>query len=73
MHDLAPQRFELEPIEIAPREVIEEVQLHRLKWSLRHAYENVPHYRQAFDAEGVRPEDLKGLADLPRFPFSTKL
>ena len=72
MHHLTPQRFELEPIEIAPREVIEEVQLHRLKWSLRHAYENVPHYRQAFAAKGVRPEDLRSLADLAKFPFSTK-
>lgn len=72
MHDLVPQRFELDPIEIAPRAVIEEVQLHRLKWSLRHAYDNVPHYRQTFDAKGVRPEDLKSLADLTRFPFTTK-
>lgn len=72
MHDLVPQRFELDPIEIAPRTVIEEVQLHRLKWSLRHAYDNVPHYRQTFDAKGVRPEDLKSLADLTRFPFTTK-
>ncbi len=72
MQTLTPQRFELEPIEIAPRAVIEEIQLHRLKWSLRHAYENVPHYRQAFDAKGVRPEDLTSLADLAKFPFSTK-
>ena len=72
MHDLAPQRFELEPIEIAPREVLEELQLQRLKWSLRHAYENVPHYRQAFDAKGVTPDDLRRLADLARFPFTTK-
>ena len=72
MHDIAPQRFELEPIEIAPRAVIEEVQLHRLKWSLRHAYENVAHTRQAFDAKGVRPDDLRSLADLAKFPFTTK-
>ena len=72
MHDIAPQRFELEPIEIAPRAVIEEVQLHRLKWSLRHAYENVAQTRQAFDAKGVRPDDLRSLADLAKFPFTTK-
>ena len=72
MQDLSPQRFELDPIEVAPIEVIRELQLHRLKWSLRHAYENVPHYRQAFDAHGVKPEDLRSLADLGRFPFTTK-
>ncbi|MEZ5851160.1 MAG: phenylacetate--CoA ligase PaaK [Hyphomicrobiaceae bacterium] len=72
MQDLAPKRFELDPIEIAPRQAIEELQLHRLKWTLRHAYENVPHYRQAFDAAGVAPGDLRTLADLQRFPFTSK-
>jgi len=72
MHDLAPQRFELDPIEIAPVEAIRDLQLARLKWSLRHAYENVAHYRRAFDAKGVRPEDLKSLADLRHFPFTAK-
>ena len=72
MHDLTPKRFELEPIEIAPREVLLDLQLHRMKWSLRHAYENVAHYRQAFDAKGLRPEDLQSLADLAKFPFTTK-
>ena len=72
MHDLTPQRFELDPIEVAPVEVIRELQLHRLKWSLRHAYENVPHYRRLFDAKGVRPGDLGSLADLARFPFTSK-
>ena len=64
MLDLRPQRFELDPIEVAPVEVLRELQLHRLKWSLRHAYENVPHYARAFDARGVKPEDLRSLADL---------
>ena len=72
MVDLAPQRFELDPIEIAPIEVIRELQLHRLKWSLRHAYENVAHYRQAFDAKGVKPDDLHSLDDLRHFPFTAK-
>ncbi|HKZ73376.1 MAG TPA: phenylacetate--CoA ligase PaaK, partial [Steroidobacteraceae bacterium] len=44
----------------------------RLCWSLRHAYENVPHYRAAFDAAGVHPADLRSLADLGRFPFLLK-
>ncbi len=72
MQDLAPQRHEIEPIEIAPIEVIRDVQLARLRWSLRHAYENVAHYRDAFDAKGVRPEDLRSLDDLRRFPFTSK-
>ncbi len=72
MQDLTPERFELDPIEVAPVEVIRGLQLHRLKWSLRHAYENVPHYRQAFDAAGVKPEDLRSLDDLRHFPFTAK-
>ncbi len=70
--DLAPKRSELDPIEIAPRSAIEELQLHRLKWTLRHAYENVPHYKRAFDAAGVTPADLRTLDDLRRFPFTSK-
>jgi phenylacetate-CoA ligase len=72
MQDLTPQRAELEPIEIAPVEAIRDLQLQRLKWSLRHAYENVPHYRSAFDKAGVRPDDLRTLSDLARFPFTVK-
>jgi phenylacetate-CoA ligase len=62
----------LDPIEKASRDEIQSLQLQRLQWSLRHAYENVPHYRRSFDAAGVRPEDLKSLADLSQFPFLTK-
>jgi phenylacetate-CoA ligase len=62
----------LEPIEIASRDEIEALQLKRLRWSLRHAYDNVAHYRQAFDAAGVHPDDLKSLADLSHFPFTVK-
>ncbi len=72
MLDLTPQRFELEPIEIAPIEAIRDLQLQRLKWSLRHAYENVPHYKAAFDKAGVSPDTLQSLADLARFPFTIK-
>jgi phenylacetate-CoA ligase len=63
---------ELEPIETASRDEISALQLSRLKWSLRHAYDNVPHYRNAFDQAGVHPDDLKDLADLALFPFTTK-
>ncbi len=72
MQDLTPQKSELDPIEIAPIEVIRDLQLSRLKWSLRHAYENVPHYRATFHAAGVRPEDLRSLDDLAMFPFTVK-
>ena len=44
----------------------------RLAWSLRHAYDNVAHYRKAFDAKGVHPQDFRQLSDLARFPFTVK-
>jgi len=64
--------FTLEPIEKAPREELRRLQLERLQWSLRHAYDNVPHYRRKFEAAGVKPQDCRSLADLARFPFTTK-
>ena len=67
-----PRPGDLEPIETASRDEIEALQLQRLRGSLQHAYENVAHYRQAFDAHGVHPSDLKSLADLSKFPFTTK-
>ena len=63
---------QLEPIERAGVDELRAVQLERLRWSLGHAYENVPHYRKAFAAAGVQPGDLKDLADLANFPFTTK-
>jgi phenylacetate-CoA ligase len=59
-------------IEFASRDRIAGLQLRRLKWSLQHAYDNVPHYRKAFDENGVHPNDLKELADLANFPFTAK-
>ena len=47
-------------------------QLERLQWTLRHAYENVPHYTKAFDAAGVHPSDCRELADIARFPTTSK-
>ncbi|MGV7209408.1 phenylacetate--CoA ligase PaaK [Oxalobacteraceae bacterium A2-2] len=67
-----PQPSELEPIERASRDELQALQLQRLRWSLRHAYEHVPHYRSAFDAAGVHPDDLKSLSDLARFPYTGK-
>jgi len=54
------------------RREIEALQLERLRWTLHHAYGNNPSYRRSFDAHGVRPDDLRSLADLARFPFTTK-
>ena len=67
-----PHPSELEPIERAGRSELQALQLERLRWSLAHAYENVPHYRVAFDQAGVHPSDCKQLSDLAKFPFTTK-
>ncbi|WP_421729613.1 phenylacetate--CoA ligase PaaK [Brevundimonas sp.] len=61
-----------DPIETASRDALQALQLERLKASLRLAYEGNPHYRAKFDAAGVHPDDVKSLADLSRFPFTTK-
>ncbi|MGR4869486.1 phenylacetate--CoA ligase PaaK [Variovorax sp. LARHSF232] len=67
-----PAPGDLAPIEKASRDEIAALQLTRLKATLQRAYDNVPHYRQAFDAKGVHPEDLKQLSDLAKFPFTVK-
>jgi len=61
-----------ERIEVASTDEIRALQLARLKTTLAHVYANVPHYRQAFEAQGVTPDDLVTLEDLARFPFTTK-
>ena len=70
--DLSPRPGDLDPIETASRDEIAALQLARLRQTLHHAYANVPHYRQAFDAAGTHPDDLRHLEDLARFPFTTK-
>ncbi|SPF75107.1 Phenylacetate-coenzyme A ligase [Aliiroseovarius pelagivivens] len=72
MKDLTPRKEDLDPIEIASRDEIAATQLERMKWSLKHAYENVPFYRKSFDDAGVHPDDLKTLSDLAKFPFTVK-
>jgi phenylacetate-CoA ligase len=67
-----PRPGDLEPIETASRDEIVALQTQRLKWSLKRAYDNVPHYRRKFDAKGVHPDDLRELKDLALFPFTTK-
>jgi len=63
---------ELEAIERASQDELRALQLQRLRWSLRHAYENVPLYRGKCQGAGVHPHDLRTLADLERFPFMQK-
>ena len=72
MKDLSPKPSDLDPIELASIDEIRGLQLDRLRWSLRHAYENVPMYRAKFDAAGVHPDDLHDLSDLAKFPFTLK-
>ncbi len=67
-----PARSELDPIEVASRDEIAALQLQRLKWSIRHAYDNVAVYRAKCDQAGVHPDDLTSLADLAGFPFTVK-
>ena len=62
----------LDPIEHASIDELRALQLERLKWTLKHAYDNVPHYKKAFDEAGVHPDDLKQLSDISKFPFTTK-
>src|SRR5947207_14384880 len=64
--------YGLEPIEKASRDEIAALQTERLKWSLRHAYENVPAYRRKFDQAGLAPHDFRCFEDLSKFPFTTK-
>jgi phenylacetate-CoA ligase len=64
--------FALEPIEKAPLADLRRLQLQRLQWTLQHAYDNVPHYKKKFDQAGVAPQDCRTLADLAKFPFTSK-
>jgi len=66
------KNFPLEEIEKASKDELQKLQLERLQWTLKHAYENVPHYRRKFDAAGVKPQDCRALEDLAKFPFTTK-
>src|SRR5580765_3114634 len=64
--------IELEPIERASRDALARVQLDRLRWSVRHTYQNVAPYRARCVASGVHPDEVRTLEDLARFPFTTK-
>ncbi len=69
---LKPQPTDLDRYELASTDDLRAWQRDRLAWSLRHAYDNVPHYRAEFDAAGVHPDDFKTLSDLAKFPFTAK-
>jgi phenylacetate-CoA ligase len=68
----APAAGELDAAERMPVDELRALQLERLRWTLRHAYANVPLYRKKFDAAGVSPEDCRSLEDLAAFPVTTK-
>ena len=72
MHDRTPDPASLDAIARASVDELRALQLQRLQSSLRHAYDNVPHYRAAFDAAGVHPDDCRELADLAKFPTTAK-
>jgi phenylacetate-CoA ligase len=67
-----PKPTDLEPVETASHAALAALQLERMKWTLNRAYAHVPQYRRKFDAAGVHPRDVRSLADLSRFPFTTK-
>jgi phenylacetate-CoA ligase len=68
----APAPATLDPAERMSVDELRALQLDRLRWTLRHAYDNVPFYRRSFDAAGVRPEDCRELSDLAKFPTTSK-
>jgi phenylacetate-CoA ligase len=68
----APEPALLDDAERLSVDELRALQLPRLQWTLRHAYENVPHYRRAFDEAGVHPDDCRELADLAKFPTTSK-
>ena len=72
LNRLRPEPAELDRYEVAATAELRAWQLKQLAWSLRHAYDNVPHYRASFDAAGLHPDDLGSLDDLAKFPFTTK-
>ncbi|MBP0049234.1 phenylacetate--CoA ligase [Marinobacterium sp. AK62] len=73
MKDQQPMmRGSLEEIETASIDELRSLQLRRLRWSLAHTYNNVPHFKRKCDEKGVHPFELKSLEDLKHFPFTTK-
>ncbi|WP_309128116.1 phenylacetate--CoA ligase PaaK [Microbacterium sp.] len=67
-----PAADTLDAAERLSRPELEALQLDRLQWTVRHAYENVPHYTRALDEAGVAPSDIRSLEDVRLLPFTTK-
>src|SRR5882762_9676460 len=63
---------DMDEAERASRDEIIALQTKRLAWTLAHAYDNVAHYKRAFDEAGLHPSDFKQLSDLGKFPFTVK-
>jgi phenylacetate-CoA ligase len=72
VQDLSPRRGDLEAIETASVDELRALQTERLRWSVRHAYDHVAHYRQSFSAAGVHPDEVTSLEDLAKLPFTAK-
>jgi phenylacetate-CoA ligase len=72
MRTQPPAKSDLDPIETASRDELMALQTERIKWTLGYAYDNVAAYREKFDQAGVHPDDFRELADLARFPYTTK-
>ena len=72
MSESTTSEIGLHPEERLDRAALEALQLERLQWTVRHAYENVPLYRAKFDEAGDKPEDIQTLADVQKLPFTTK-
>jgi phenylacetate-CoA ligase len=72
VQDRTPRKEDLDPIERASVDELRALQLSRLRWSLQHAYADVPAYREMFSSHHVHPDDLRDLSDLAKFPFTDK-
>src|SRR3981189_841850 len=66
-------RAEMDQAERASRDEIIALQTRRMAWTLAHAYDNVAHYKNAFDKAGVTPQDFRQLSDLSQFPFTATI
>ncbi|GAB3392515.1 phenylacetate--CoA ligase [Humibacter soli] len=62
----------LDPEERMDADSLHGLQLQRLRWTVRHAYENVPLYTRKLDEAGVSPSDIRTLDDVRLLPFTTK-
>ena len=72
MLDLSPRPGDLDPVDTASLDELRALQTERLRWTVRHAYDHVAHYRRALDSAGVHPDEVRELGDLARLPFTTK-